>query len=69
MRLEETLGILFRGLSLDSEFSMYWIIFVKIRVKVEKIKEGISDSIPSLSTSVKIHIMVGKVCLRCEDKT
>ena len=26
MRLEETLAILFGGLSLDSEFSMYWVI-------------------------------------------
>ena len=35
--------------------------------KVEKILKGSLDSIPS--PSVKIQIMGGKVCLRCEGKT
>ena len=37
--------------------------------KVEKILKGSLDSIPPPSTSVKIQIMVGKVCLRCKGKT
>ena len=37
--------------------------------KVEKILKGSLDSIPSPSTSVKIQIMGGKVCLRCKGKT
>ena len=41
-----------------------WSLF-----KVEKILKGILDSIPSPSTSVKIQIMDGKVCLRCKGKT
>ena len=32
MRLEETLAILFRDLSSDSEFSMYWVIYRMIQV-------------------------------------
>ena len=38
-------------------------------LKVEKILKGSLDSIPSPSTSVKIQIMGGKVCLRCKGKT
>ena len=34
--------------------------------KVEKILKGSLDSIPSTSTSLKIQIMGGKVCLRCK---
>ena len=34
----------------------------------EKILEGSLDLIPSPSPSVKIQIMVGKVCLRCKGK-
>jgi hypothetical protein len=37
--------------------------------KVEKNLKGSLDSIPSPSTSVKIQIMGGKVCLRCKGKT
>ena len=37
--------------------------------KVEKILKGSLDSIPSPSPSVKIKIMGGKDCLRCEGKT
>ena len=38
-------------------------------VKIEKILKGSLDSIPSPSPTVKIQIMGGKVCLRCEGKT
>ena len=38
-------------------------------VKVEKILKGSLDLIPSPSSSVKIQIMVVKVCLRCKGKT
>ena len=38
-------------------------------VKVEKILKGSLDSILSPSPSVKIQIMGGKVCLRCQGKT
>ena len=37
--------------------------------KVEKILKGNLDSSPSPSSSVKIQIMGGKVCLRCIGKT
>ena len=37
--------------------------------KVEKILKRILDSIPSPSPSVKIHMIGGKVCLRCKGKT
>ena len=37
--------------------------------KVEKILKGSLDSIPSPSPLMKIQIMVGKICLRCKDKT
>ena len=37
--------------------------------KVEKILKGSLDSIQPPSPSVKIQIMVGKVCLRCKGKT
>jgi hypothetical protein len=37
--------------------------------KVEKIFKGSLDLIPSPSPSVKIQIIGGKVCLRCEGKT
>ena len=36
--------------------------------KVEKILKGSLNSIPSPSSSVKIQIMAGKVCLRCKGK-
>ena len=38
-------------------------------VKVEKILEGSLDSIQSPSPSVKIHILGGKVRLRCKCKS
>ena len=38
----------------------------KILHKVEKILKGSLDWIPSPSSSVKIQIMSGKVCLRCK---
>jgi hypothetical protein len=38
-----------------------------INIKVEKIIKGSLDSVPS--PSMEIQIMVGKVCLKCEDKT
>ena len=37
--------------------------------KVEKILKGSLDLIPSPSSSVKIQIMAGKVCLRWKGKT
>ena len=37
--------------------------------KVEKILKGSLNSIPSPSPSLKIQIMGGKCCLRCEGKT
>ena len=37
--------------------------------KVEKILKGSLYLIPSPSPSVKIQVMEGKVCLRCEGKT
>jgi hypothetical protein len=37
--------------------------------KVEKVLKGSLDLIPSPSPSVKIQIMGGKVCLRCNGKT
>ena len=37
--------------------------------KVEKILKGSLDSISSPSSSVKIQIIGGKVCLRCRGKT
>ena len=37
--------------------------------KVEYIFKGTLDSIPSPSTTVKIQILGGKVCLRCKGKT
>ena len=43
---------------------------VKVIVyKAQKILKGSLDLIPSLSHSVKIQIMGGKVCLRCKGKT
>ena len=41
----------------------------EIPFKVENILKGSLELIPSPSHSVKIQIMVGKVCLRCKDKT
>ena len=41
---------------------------MKIFDKVEKILEGSLDLILPPSPSVKILIMVGKVCLRCKSK-
>ena len=41
----------------------------EIPFKVENILKGSLDLIPSPSHSVKIQIMVGKVCLRCKGKT
>jgi hypothetical protein len=37
--------------------------------KVENILKGSLDSIPSSSPAVKIQIMGGNVCLRCNGKT
>jgi hypothetical protein len=37
--------------------------------KVKKVYEVRLDSIPSPSPSMKIQIMGGKVCLRCNGKT
>ena len=37
--------------------------------KAEKILKGNLDSLLSPSSSVKIQIMGGKVCLRCKGKT
>ena len=44
--------------------STFWLINCKV-----KRKEDSLDSIPSPSTSVKIQIMGGKLCLRCWGKT
>ena len=41
---------------------------IHILCKVEKILKGNLDLISSTSLSVKIQIMVGKVCLRCKGK-
>ena len=40
-----------------------------ILFEVEKILKVSLDSIPSPSPAVKIQIMIGKVCLRCQGKT
>ena len=45
------------------------IVFWVGHAKVENILKGSLDSIPPPSPSVKIQIMVGKVCLRCKGKT
>ena len=45
------------------------IIFQKSYDKVQKILKGSLDSIPSPSPSMKIQIMGGRVCLRCNGKT
>ena len=37
--------------------------------KVENVLKSSLDLIPSPTTSVKIQIMIGKVCLRCKGKT
>ena len=37
-------------------------------LKVENILKGSLDSIPSPSTSVKVQIVGGKVCLKCKSK-
>ena len=42
---------------------------IELHSKVEKILKCNLDSIPSPSPSVKIQIMSGKVCLRCEGRT
>ena len=42
---------------------------IELWFKVEKILKGSLDLIPSPSTSVKIQIMGGKVCLRYKGKT
>jgi hypothetical protein len=41
----------------------------EIFFKIEKILKGSLDSIQSPSSSVKIQIMGGKVCLMCKGKT
>ena len=46
-----------------------FLFIVSVLIKVEKILKGILDLIPSPSPSVKIQIIVGKVCLRCKGKT
>ena len=40
-----------------------------VRVKVENFLKGSLDLIPSPSSSVKIKVMGGKVCLSCKGKT
>ena len=40
-----------------------------LQIKVEKNLKGSLDSIPSPSSSLKIQIVDGKVCLSCEGKT
>ena len=42
---------------------------VELSNKVEKILKGSPVLIPSPSSSVKIQIIDGKVCLRCKGKT
>jgi hypothetical protein len=42
---------------------------VKKYIEIEKILKVSMNSIPSPSSSVKIQIMGGKVCLRCKGKT
>jgi hypothetical protein len=56
----------FKGISLINKDHHTYTLF---SCKVEKILEASLDSIPSPSSSVKIQIMDGKVCLRCKDKT
>ena len=46
-----------------------WLVGSIVVDKVEKILKGSLDCIPSLSPSVKIQMMGGKVCLRCKSKT
>ena len=43
--------------------------YMNLMQKVEKIFKSSLDSIPSPSTSAKIQIMGGKVCLWCKSKT
>ena len=53
-----------------SHFLVAWLFGEMIMFcKVEKILKGSLDSIPSPSPSVKIQIMGGKVCMRCEGET
>ena len=49
----------------DSQNEIYSSLS-QIPLKVENFLKGSLDSIPSPSPSVKIQIMVGKVCLRCK---
>ena len=61
-----------RGRSFLQILAEICIIFSFIRpsiAKVKKILKGSLDPIPSPSTSVKIQVMDGKVCLRCKGKT
>ena len=44
-------------------------ILGQFAIKVEKILKGSLDLIPSPLPSLKIQIMVGKVCLKCKGKT
>ena len=52
------------------KYAQYVYIFYSTTLaKVEKILKDNLDLIPSPTPSVKIQIMGGKVCLRCEGKT
>ena len=51
----------------NQKFNQSKVCFLQI--KVEKILKGSLGSIPSPSSSVKIQIMGGKICLRCKGKT
>ena len=53
----------------DSEFDYDETALGNFIIKVEKILKARQDSIPSPSSSAKIQIMGGKVCLRCKGKT
>ena len=69
MQVTDAVKVLY-ALRKDEESVSGQVFFtLAIVVKVEKILKDSLDLIPSPSTSVKIQIMGGKVCLWCKGKT
>ena len=58
-----------RTSSLDNFYRVPKVHSSYVLIKVEKILKGSLDLISSTSPSVKIQIIGGKFCLRCEGKT
>ena len=54
--------------TLTLEWTIVHVTKSGLSIRVENVLKGSLDLIPSPSSSVKIHIMVGKVCLRCKGK-